>query len=227
MPIVYEDDEEGDMGESDPHSTTEDIFRYGVSAHLAPQTRFRGFANLNVYYHRNKPEAYVSPDGMVVAPSRPLGDHVSSYRVGVDGPAPELIGEVLSERAAQQGDLGQKLIIYALLKVPEYILIDVTGRFLPQRLLLKRLQRNRNWRDEQDPDGGVTSRLGFRVMIDTDGRLRVLNAKTGKPYVRPDEANSSLAAAARIAALEAELDRLRAAAQTPAKKKGMKRRKKP
>ena len=57
-----------------------------------------------------------------------------------------------------------------------------------QSLLLKRLQPDGTWKDEQDPDGGVTSQLGFRLIIDTDGRLRMLDATTGKRYARPDEA---------------------------------------
>ena len=34
----------------------------------------------------------------------------------------------------------------------------------------------------------MTSTLGFRLIIDNDGELRVLNAGTGQRYVRPFEA---------------------------------------
>jgi hypothetical protein len=83
--------------------------------------------------------------------------------------------------------------------VSEYILIDISGRFLPQRLLLKRLQLDKSWKDEQDSDGGVTSHLGFRLIIDKDHRLRVIDAASGKAYIRPDEAEQ------RVRELEAEL----------------------
>jgi hypothetical protein len=59
---------------------------------------------------------------------------------------------------------------------------------LPQRLLLKRLENDGNWTDFQDADGGVTSRLGFRLRIENDGRLRVVNSDSGQAYPRPDEA---------------------------------------
>jgi Uma2 family endonuclease len=187
MPILYED--EGlEMGESNLHTETSDILSCGLRAHFRSKRRFRVFFNLNLYYSPENPHAYVSPDGMVVEPSRDLVDDVSSYSVGVDGPAPILTAEILSLRTAQQGDLTNKLIVYAHLKVPEYVIIDVTGRFLQQRLLLKRLQSDRTWVDEQDVGGGITSRLGFRLVIDTDGRLRVINGKTGKSYLRPEEA---------------------------------------
>src|SRR5262249_47040877 len=150
----------------------------------------------------------------VAEPDEPERDF-DSYRIGTDGPTPLVVAEVLSERTAQQGDLREKLRIYALLGIREYILIDVTGEFLPQRLLLKRLRRNRTWKDEQDPDGGVTSRLGFRLIIDADGRIRVLDAATGAPYARPDEAQAEArarrAAEERVRALEEELARLREA----------------
>jgi hypothetical protein len=113
------------------------------------------------------------------------------------------VAEVLSEETAEERDLDEKLYIYAMTGIEEYLLVDVDGRFLPQRLVLKRLQPDRTWQDEQDADGGVTSRLGFRVIFDSDGRLRVVDKATGRKYARPDEAE------ARIRALEEELARLK------------------
>jgi Uma2 family endonuclease len=212
-PLLYEDEEEGELGEANIHVLTEEIFRNGLKAHLAGQPRYRVFSNMNLYYHPTDLKPYVSPDNMLVEPFRELGEDVSSYRVGVDGPAPLLTLEVLSARTAQQRDLTDKLIVYAKLGVKEYILVDVTGAYLRQRLLLKRLQPDGTWKDEQDPDGGVSSRLGFRLIIDTDGRLRMLDARTGKRYARPDEANMKAEALRQaeeqIRALEAELHRLR------------------
>ncbi len=205
LPLLKEDDREVEMGESNLHALAEHILRYALAAHLGPQSSYRVFSNLNLHYMPRFPSIFVSPDTMVVAPAVPLGEDVTSYFVGRDGPAPVLVGEVLSPRTAQEGDLGTKLYVYSMLGVPEYILVDESGRYLPQRLLLKRLQPDRSWEDEQDPDGGVTSRLGFRVIFDSDGRLRVLDGATGRRYVRPDEAE------ARVRELEAEIARLKAA----------------
>ncbi len=74
------------------------------------------------------------------------------------------------------------------MKVADYGLVDVTARYLPQRLLMKRLLPTRSWKDEQDADGVVTSQLGFRLILDADGRLLVKNVVTTRAYIRPDEA---------------------------------------
>jgi Uma2 family endonuclease len=214
MPLLYEDEEEGDMGDATWHKDAMDIALYGVMAHLRDRQGLQVFANLNLYYSTRDRNAYVSPDLMVVEPDEVNAD-LPSYRINENGPAPLLVGEVLSERTAQQEDLRDKLPTYAGLGIREYLLIDLTGRFLPERLQLKRLRRNRTWKDEQDDDGGITSKLGFRLVVDADDRLRVLNAQTSEPYARPDEAQQHAAALSeaeqRFRELEAELARLKKA----------------
>jgi Uma2 family endonuclease len=230
MPLLYEDEEEGDMGDATWHTDAMDIALYGLKAHLRDRQKLQVFANLNLYYSTTDRKAYVSPDLMVAEPDE-VHLNLPSYRIGEDGPAPLLVGEVLSERTAQQGDRREKLPIYAGLGIREYVLIDVTGRFLPERLQLKRLRRNRTWKDEQDADGGVTSRFEFRFIIDTDDRLRVVDARTGTPYTRPDElqaridqlaieAEARRQAEERVRALEDEIARLRG---TTPKGKGRRR----
>jgi Uma2 family endonuclease len=213
MPVMFEDEGQEEMGESDLHTRTTNILHYGIKAHLAPQPRYQVFANLNLYYHPTEPGAYVSPDAMVTETTRPLPLDLASYRIGEEGPAPGLTAEVLSRRTYQQGDLNRKPIIYARLGIPEYTLVDVTGEFLPERLLLRRLQPDGSWRDEQDPDGGVTSQLGFRVVLEPDGLIRIIEAATGNGYARPEEAQAEAdrarAAMDRVRELEEELARLR------------------
>jgi Uma2 family endonuclease len=229
LPLLHEDDPEWDMGEANLHSLAEDILRYGIQAALADRPQFKVFANLNLYYQPRFPSVYISPDVMAVTPRDPAREAVTGYTIGRDGPAPVLVTEVLSEKTAEGRDLGEKLWIYAMIGVEEYLLVDPTGEFLPQRLLLRRLLPNRTWQDQQDPDGGVTSRLGFRVIWDSDSRLRVVDARTGKRFARPDEAQAEAdarqRAEARVKKLEAELKRLRE--QQHAKKPPTKRRRKP
>ena len=246
LPILYEDEAEGDMGETSQHVDSDKILHICLEAHLAARPELRVFSNMNLYYRdeplhpRTKSRPYVSPDTMVVKPYKALPRDVSSYTVGRDGPAPILTAEILSARSAQQRDRREKVTLYAGLNVPEYVLVDATGRFLPERLLLKRLQPDGAWKDERDPDGGVTSQLGFRLIIDTDGRLRMINAVTGQRYARPDEAQAAADAAQataaelaiaqeRILALQEELARIRRAAAKaePKAKNGKGRRRKP
>jgi Uma2 family endonuclease len=217
VPVMYEDEGQEQMGDSEIHTVTLAILDTGLRAFLAGRPDYRVFSDLNVYYHRIDHWAYVSPDVMVVSPTRGLPAAVTSYRVGEDGPAPTLAVEVLSRRSFQQQDLTNKPIIYADLGVQEYILADPTGAFMPQKLLIKHLQPDRTWIEEQDPDGGVTSGLGLRLLIERDGHVRVIDSKTGKRYLRPAEAQAEVdalqmtseAQQKRIRALEEELSRLR------------------
>ena len=87
---------------------------------------------------------------------------------------------MLSQRTAQQRDLDEKVTICAKLGVAEYILVDPAGEHLPERLLLKCLHPDGTYRDEQDPDGGVTSVLGFRIVLESDDKVRIVNAITGR-----------------------------------------------
>jgi Uma2 family endonuclease len=190
IPILYED-EGPEMGESDLHTRTCDILLYGVGFHFAGQPTYRVFSNLNLHYSDQEPEAYISPDLMVVQPPGPLPENMSSYRIGKEGPAPLLVAEVLSRRTYQQGDLTDKPLLYAALGIEEYILVDVTGEMLLEKLLLLRRQADGNWADERDKDGGVTSRLAFRLLIEADGQLGVLDARSGRRAARPGEAQAA------------------------------------
>jgi Putative restriction endonuclease len=192
IPLLYEDEEEGEMGEATLHTLATGVLFYGLQWHLMPWPQYQVFQNLNLYYDTKDRAAYVSPDVMVAAPfGVPVGD-LTSYRIGETGPAPILTAEVLSKRSAQQRDLGDKMEVYALLGIPEYIVVDVMGIKLPSPLLLKRLQDDRTWLDEQDSDGGVTSQLGFRIVMDADGQIRLAAPGSGTRYPRPEEAMQEL-----------------------------------
>lgn len=216
LPVTYEDEGQDEMGESRSHTGADHVISLALEEHLVTDPRHAVLSNLNLYYHPIDRRAYVSPDVMVVQTVQPLPERLSSYRIGPDRPVPKLVIEILSKRSFQQQDLTAKPIIYAGLGVEEYILVDGTGEFLSDRLLLKRLDANFDWEDEQDRDGGVTSRLGFRILIEGDELPRVIHAATGMKYLRPNEAHQAVRAAHaaqqqledRIRELEAELKRL-------------------
>jgi Uma2 family endonuclease len=216
MPILYEDEGQEEIGESIPHTDADHDLSMGIKEHLRGQPTHNVASNLNVYYHPTDRRAYVSPDVMVVVTPEPL-PRVSSYTIGPGRPAPILVIEILSRRSFQQQDLTNKPDIYGRLGVAEYILVDSTGEFLHEKVLLKRWVDSDTWDDEQDSDGGVTSRLGFRIVIEEDNRPRVIDLKTGRRYLRPDEAHAAVAAEAeakrkaedRVRELEAELAKLR------------------
>ncbi len=215
VPVIYEDEGQEEMGESIPHVTTDRTLLFGLLVHFQDQPEFQVLSNLNMYYHRIDKSAYVSPDEMVVQVDKRL-QNLGGYRVGVDGPAPLVAIEILSKRSFQQQDLSNKPTIYAMLGVLEYILIDTTGVFLEQRVLLRHLQPDGSWLDQQDNDGGITSRLGFRLQIEADGKLRVSHALTGRKYSRQEETElvrRELEQQAHIEKQRAEAEKQRAEAE--------------
>src|SRR5580700_558455 len=101
LPALFEDDGQEHMGETVAHTHAAHTAYAGLLAHFADKTEYRVFANLSLYYHPINRAAYVSPDSMVVCPSRPLDHDIASYRVGHDGPAPLMVVEVLGRRSLQ------------------------------------------------------------------------------------------------------------------------------
>lgn len=196
IPVVYEDEGQEEMGDSAYHTTAVGILHYGIAAHMADRPQYRVFANLNLLYHEIRRGAYISPDVMIVEPYGKLPDDIGSYRIDEDGPAPKTTVEVLSKRTGQQGDLTFKPDVCAAVGIKEYILVDPICLLLPHKLEVRRLQPDGSWTEETDPDGGITSHFGFRVIIDTDGRVRVVNAATGERYARPEEAQAEARARA-------------------------------
>lgn len=198
-PIIYEDeeDEANDMGEANRHYETNNTLFNCVKGHLRKRRRkLQVYANMNCYYAPGplQPETgslpYFSSDVMVVEPFEPLPEDLVSYTIGRHGPSPLSALEVLSKGNAETNDKQVKVLLYARLKIGEYILVDPSGEFLKQKLLLKQLQPDGTWMDFQDDDGGVTSKLGFRLMLDEAGHIGVFDASTGKRYRRPDEAET-------------------------------------
>jgi len=214
---MYEDEDE--MGEAINHYWAIHLSFGCLTTFLKEQhPDLRVFANLNCHYtngpvdSKSKSLPYFSADLMIVRPHVPCPDDLATYTIGQEGPAPLLVLEVLSDRTARERDLGEKLPLYSKLGINEYILVDPSGQFLPERTLLKRLQPGGTWKDFNDPDGGVTSELGFRVVKDEMGELSVVNAKTHKVYARPMEAQAEADARFRAenARRQAEEARLRA-----------------
>jgi Uma2 family endonuclease len=219
LPTLFEDEGQDDMGEARQHFDAIDILFNGIRARLADRPEYAVLSNMNLYYRPRPNKSHVSPDVMVVQPPERLPRNLGSYRLGPKRPVPVLTAEVLSLRSFQQQDLWNKPILYRRLGVVEYLLIDPTGELLADRLLLRRAAGADAWADEPDTGGGVTSALGFRVILEGDGRIRVFDAATGRPYPRPDEADAEAAARqaaeARVRELEAELARLKAGRESP------------
>jgi len=196
LPVLFEDEGQEHMGETAAHTHAAHTAYAGLLAHFADKTEYRVFANLSLYYHPINRSAYVSPDVMVVCPSRPLDAEIASYRVGHDGPAPLLVVEVLGRRSLQQQDLSIKPMVYAQLGVKELLFIDTTGQILPERLQLRRLQlRDETWMEVPQGDNGqLLSAFGYAVMIEPDKKVRFSNPTAKQPYPRLEETHDVITA---------------------------------
>ena len=217
-PIIYEDEEDdaNDMGEARDHHQTNAILETGVAEHLRQHhPDLYVLANINCYYApaptdpKTGSRPYFSSDVMAVKPFMPLPANLASYTIGRHGPAPLSAIESLSPSNAETNDKVIKVRLYADLKIGEYILVDPTGELLEEKLLLKQLQPDGTWKDVQDHDGGVTSKLGFRIILDEDDQVAVLDAGSGMRYPRPDEACAE-ARARQIAEQTARIETKRA-----------------
>jgi Uma2 family endonuclease len=207
IPVLYEDEEE-DMGEANLHAWA-NVILFGCLPSLMSQRQpeYQAFANLNCYYEvkgRRSPKTGRKPnfasDIMIVRPYKLLPLDTTSYTIGEHGPEPFTVIEVASKETAAQRDFTEKLVLYRKLKIKEYILVDLTARFLPEKLQLKRLQANGKWKNVMDDDGGLTSQLGFRLIIDETDMfgLFVVDCLTGKRRVRSHE-SEDYAVALRLA----------------------------
>src|SRR5262249_2937113 len=153
-------------GEPNLHTLNRRILGSGLRSILEDShPELEVYCNLDVRYldqprhERTGCRPYFSADIMAVHPIRILPEDLRFYALGVDGPAPLLALEILSDRSAITGDLDIKPLLYAKLGVQEFILLDPSREFIPYSLVMRRLQPDGTWKNEHDDDGGVTSRL--------------------------------------------------------------------
>jgi Uma2 family endonuclease len=196
LPVLFEDEGQEHMGETVAHTHAAHTAFAGLAAHFADKAEYRVFANLSMYYHPINRSAYVSPDVMVVCPSRELDAELASYRVGFDGPAPWMVVEVLGRRSPQQQDLTIKPLIYAHLGVKELLFIDTSGQILAERLQLRRLHlRDETWIEIPPGENGqINSAFGFSVTIEADKKVRFSNPAVKQPYPRLEETHDVITA---------------------------------
>ncbi len=129
MPWACED-EETNMGEATVHTLSVSILLFSLTFHFARRAGFRVFANLNLYFSKEHPSLCLTPDVMVVRLPQPSPEQLPSYRIGEQGPPPLLVGEVLSPRTYQEGDLDRKPLQYGQIGIEKYLVADVTGEML-------------------------------------------------------------------------------------------------
>ena len=166
-------------------------------------------------YDRSNLNARLAPDCMVAFGVDP--DAIrrrNGYLIWEVGKPPDLVMEVASESTAPN-DIGRKRVLYAAMGVGEYWRLDATGGELYGEPLVGEYLLDDEYRRYElsaDADGGV---CGHSELLDLnicwDGmRFDIQDPLTGeyhKDYIENRQAR--LDAEARIAELQAELERLR------------------
>ncbi|HEX7184784.1 MAG TPA: Uma2 family endonuclease [Thermoanaerobaculia bacterium] len=205
-----------------------------LESHFRPQADVRVFHDMKHYLLPRRPAP--SPDVSVVRGLRPRSRR-SSFRVTREGVRPCLLIEVVSNGAeARKADLEDKVELYRIAGIPEYLIADspsgVPG--LPFQLLGYRLDAEGRYQPMQpDAEGrflSETTRVWFQVSPDGQ-RIFLFEYPTGRRLLNLTEqeeranreaearktseekalreAEARKAAEAEVARLRAELERLR------------------
>ena len=166
--------------------------------------------DLLVYPKQGQPKINVAPD-LLVALGVPRLPPRSSYKVWVEGKAPDFVMEVASP-STWEADRGPKKAIYAEMGVREYWLFDPKGDFFDPPLEGYRLVRGRYrlLTPLRRPGLVLPSEvLGLELRPDA-GHVRFHDPTTGEDLRTPLENEAGRKKAeARVAELEAEIRQLR------------------
>jgi Uma2 family endonuclease len=162
--------------------------------------------NMFLYYRQGDRGAVVAPDAFV---AKGLEDGKAlrrTYLLWKERKVPCFALEVTSS-TTQDKDTGSKKGLYAKLGVEEYFLFDPEGDYLEPRLQGYRLIGGRYHRLPAEPDGSLRSRtLGLFFQVDGAARerLRLVDVRTGKVYLRAAAESEARRQAEDRAAAEAE-----------------------
>jgi Uma2 family endonuclease len=166
-----------------------------------------------LYFRQGDPRSVVAPDVFLVR-GIPKGER-KSFKLWEEGRVPSLVIEVTSESTRKE-DLDKKKTCYERLGVEEYVLHDPEGDYLSPRLQGYRLAGDRYQPMPARFDGSLDSRTTGLTLRVEGNNLRLIDAATGERLLWVDElADRVREQDDRIQALEAELARLRAAADPP------------
>jgi len=226
--IYYPESDGEPMGETDIHvDEIATILKMLKIRYLAaPDVHVAG--NSFIYYEEGDPTARFSPDCYVVfgVPKRLR----RTYKLWIEKRAPVFVMEI-SSRKTWLEDFGNKKALCAYLGIAEYFLYDPENDYLKPPLQGFRLKGALYESIEPEADGSLFSEtLGLRFHLEND-LIQLTDAASGERLLRPEEADAArraaeaarraaeaqavkeakerYAAEARLAELEAELERLR------------------
>jgi len=200
--IEYPETDGQPMAETDVHAQLMMSLRFALANYFRDEPEVYVSSNLLLYYVEGEPKKRVAPDVFVVR-GVPKGDR-RIYKLWEEGRAPEVVIE-LSLRQTWREDLQIKWRLYEQLGVGEYFIFDPEYDYLDEPLVGYRLEEDL-YQPLEVKDGRVRSEgLGLEL-VDTGETLRLWDPQVGQFLLTPAEA------AAEVARLRAELERLRPSA---------------
>lgn len=183
--IHYPESDGRPMGETEVHvRELADLFTT-LDRHFRDRSDVYVGGDILLYYVEGQPRYCVSPDILVTVgiPKRPLR---RSYFLWQEGQPPSMVIEITSEGSRRE-DL-EKKDVYARIGVTEYFLTDPLGEYLKPPFQGFRLEGSKYHPIPPETDGSLLSEAtGLRLTRDTEGRVRLSDAATGKWLLRADE----------------------------------------
>jgi Uma2 family endonuclease len=195
--VEYPSSDGKPFAETDRHRDEMFYLIEGLRCHFrdAPDVYVSG--NILLYYMEGNPRFSIAPDVLIVRGPARAKELRDNYLLWAEGKAPCWIMEVTSKKTRWE-DLTKKKRLYRKLGVEEYFLFDPRAEYLDPPLQGFRITKNGYRPSSPEPDGWLSSSaLGLAFRVGDQGRLRILDPKTGTVLLRPEELEP-----ARLAALE-------------------------
>ena len=206
------------MGETDLHVEEIVYLREALKRRFEETPDVYVASNLLLFYREGYPREFFVPDAMVVR-GAPKGFR-RNFLLWKEGVPPALVIEVTSDKTWKK-DLSTKMDLYARLGVQEYFLFDPYDEHLESQVQGFRLARRRYSAIRPERDGSLISTT-TGVAFQLEGvRLRLIDASTGVPLLRPAEEAAARRKAEMRAVTEIEARRqaeVRATAEAEARR---------
>jgi Uma2 family endonuclease len=175
---LYPDEDGRPMGDTDYHSIAMVSLREGLEDFFWDRDDVYVGMNLIFYYEEGNPKARRDQDILVA--KGVVGKHKRrSFRLWEEGVLPRTLFEVVSRKTVRV-DVGEKVVLYERLRIPEYFLFDPEGRYMDRPLRGFRLRKGKYVELKPAVDGSLISKeLGLRLVPEGE-LLRLIDAKTGR-----------------------------------------------
>lgn len=207
--LLYPESDGQPMGETDWHIWALILLFEGLHDCFKDQADVFVGSDMFLYYVEGDPSKNTAPDAMVVKGVAKAKEFRRTFKTWVEKAVPCAVFEISSGDTWKK-DLVDKRLLYERLKVAEYFVFDPEARYIKPPLRGFRLRGGKYQPLTPAADGSLTSKeLGLRLVAESF-MLRLIDARTGKPILTPQEQKQRAdQEKQRADALEAELARLR------------------